>query len=125
MDRRTALKVCGISIAVPVIEGVSAEIIAVPAKGVAAEVNEHTGTPLLVVLRHPHGTAMIDDKEVSVREIAIEVAEAAAIAINTGHKVAAVTLPPGYGIEVIEHPQGAKWVTPSDMVCVLSVNRRE
>ncbi len=94
MDRRTALKVCGISIAVPVIEGVSAEI------------NEHTGTPLLVVLRHPDGEVVMDGKAVPIRDMAIEVAERVAIAIyeNTGHKVAAVTLPPGYDIEVIEDP---------------------
>lgn len=100
MDRRTALKVAGVSIAVPVIEGVTT----------SAEVIEHTKAPLLVVLRHPNGTVVMDDKEVSVRDLAIEVAERIAIAIheNTGHVVAAVTLPPGYDIEVIEDP------TPSD-----------
>lgn len=98
MDRRTALKVAGVSIAVPVIEGVTTSV----------EVVEHTNTPLLVVLRHPNGTIVgIDGKEVAVHDVAREVAERVAIAIheNTGHLVAAVTLPPGYDIEVIEDPR--------------------
>ena len=120
MDRRTALTVAGVSIALPFVSDI-------PAEGVSVDVVECTKTPLLVVLRHPGGTVVIGDAEVAVRDMAIQVAEAAAVAIyeNTGHKVAAVTLPPGYDIEVIEHPPSAKWVTPADMVCVTSVNRRE
>ena len=98
MDRRTALKVCGVSIAVPVIEGVTT----------SAEVIGHANTPLLVVLRHPNGTIVgIDGKEVSVHDVAHGIAERIAISIheNTGHLVAAVTLPPGYDIEVIEDPR--------------------
>ena len=97
MDRRTALKVAGVSIAVPVIEGVTT----------SAEAVEHTSTPLLVVVRHPDGTVVMDGVEVSVRELAMGVSERIAISIyeNTGHKVAAVTLPPGYDVEVIEDPR--------------------
>ncbi len=97
MDRRTALKVCGISIAVPLIEGATT----------SAEVVEHTSTPLLVVLKYPNGTVIVDGEEVSVRDLAQEIAERIAIAIheNTGHIVSAVTLPPGYDIKVIEDPR--------------------
>jgi len=100
MDRRTALQVCGVSIALPFLSDV-------PVEGISVDVVECTKTPLLVVLRHPGGTVVIDDVEVAVRDMAIQVAEAAAIAIyeNTGHKVAAVTLPPGYDVEVIEDPR--------------------
>ncbi len=102
MDRRTALKVAGVSIALPFVSDV-------PVEGIVTSVDvvECNKTPLLVVLRHPDGAVALDGKEVPVRDLAVEVAEAAAVAIyeNTGYVVAAVTLPPGYDIEVIEDPR--------------------